>query len=437
MTENLAQQVASSLGRPRVELVPVVAGASNRAYEVRESSESTAEPLAFLRCQGAGALKGTIYDLRREGRLLRAAAELGFPVPHVLATFDEPVALLTRVVPGTSWPAPNEIDVVAPEYLALVARLHDTDPAHFPVEPVSTIRGALELDLEFWAGVAAAAGVASLPILDTAERALRSTLPDDSGSPCLVHGDVGPGNFMIDRGRVTAMLDWELAHLGDPHEDLAWLWMRGAHTDFGSPLLRIAEYERASGRSLDPVRIRWHLAFVMWKSCISMEISLRRYAASPATLLHTVVLLTYEALLGSQVVRVLGGSFELLRSTPEHTSRPEVRLAERLLSIPGLAREATLIAQYLHDVAAQADWERAGLESDLRKELGSEAIDLRTALGDASREELMPLAMIVARAADRSASAMPKAIRRIQRAMRIGLGTASDPHAGAEDRRDA
>jgi len=38
----------------------------------------------------------------------------------------------------------------------------------------------------------------------------------------MLHGDVGPGNFMVHEGKLSAVLDWELAHAGDVHEDLAW-----------------------------------------------------------------------------------------------------------------------------------------------------------------------------------------------------------------------
>jgi Phosphotransferase enzyme family len=224
-----------------------------------------------------------------------------------------------------------------------------------------------------------------------------------------LHGDVGPGNFMVEHGRVTAMLDWEVAHVGDPHEDLAWMWMRGAHTEFGDPLTRLAEYEAASGRHLDLTRLRWHLAFVMWKSCISMEVGLRRYPATNATLLQSVVLLTYEALLGAQVVRVLGGSYELLEQQPKPSTGLAVRLAERLLETPGLTREAELIAEFMRDRAAQADWEQSEAIADL---------------------QLTDQALRITRAADRAAMAMPKAVRRIERAKQIGLGTIKEPMIG-------
>lgn len=426
----LSRQVAACLGRASVDLVEVVAGAANRAYEVRDPADHEAAPLAFLRSQGAGALQGTAYDLRREGALLRAAAALGFPVPAVLGTFDDPVSLLMNLVPGTSRPSAEEIEVVAPEYLSLIARLHATDVEAFPIERTASVGHAIEADLAFWDGLARTRRVATLPLLKLATRVLHETLPEVGGSPCFVHGDVGPGNFMVERGRVTAMLDWELAHPGDFHEDLAWLWMRGAHSEFGDPLVRLGEYERASGRTLDPDRLRWQLAFVMWKSCVSMQIGLRGYEATASTLLQTVVLLTYEALLASQLVRVLGGRFGLMdedvRLEREQATPPEVRLAERLTTLPGLSREATLIVEYLRDAAAQADWERARLRHDLREDVGIDPSGLDRAIDEAPRRDLLPIARVLARAADRAALAMPKAVRRIERAMRIGLGTVEE-----------
>lgn len=416
---HLADEIAAALGLSSVELVPVVAGAANLAYEVLNADDRSAPPVGFLRSQGAGAMKGTSYDLRREARIVRAAAATGFPVADVVRTFDDPVSMLMRVVPGTSRLSADETEAVAAEYLGLVARLHATDPAAFPVDQHSTISAATEADLDWWAGLASEdlaeaggpvmAGVDELPILRLAEEVLRDTMPNVDDPPAMVHGDVGPGNFMVADGRVTALLDWEVAHVGDPHEDLAWMWMRGAHSEFGDPLVRLAEYEAASGRSLDPTRLRWHLAFVMWKSCVSMEVGLSRYPATSATLLHSVVLLTYEALLGAQILRVLGRPYELLGQQPKRSINLTVRLAERLLETPGLTREAELIAGFVRDHGAQAEWEHQEALADL---------------------QLSDPALRIARAADRAALAMPKAIRRIQRAQRIGLGTWNEPTIG-------
>ena len=80
-------------------------------------------------------------------------------------------------------------------------------------------------------------------------------VPEYDGDPVLVQGDTGPGNFMYDGDRVTAIVDWELAHLGDPMDDIAWLSWRATQQgwpDFPDADLR--EYEAASGIEVDPDR---------------------------------------------------------------------------------------------------------------------------------------------------------------------------------------
>jgi len=236
-------------------------------------------------------------------------------------------------------------------------------------------------------------------------------------------------NFMVDGGRVSAMLDWELAHVGDPHEDMAWLWMRGAHTSFGDPQRRLGEYEAAAGRSLDPTRLRWHLALVMWKSCVGMYNDLRR-PPTPAALVQSVVILTYDALLGSQLLRLLGGSLHLLGQQPNRRITPATQPADRVLESTELSKESRLVLTYLRETAAQAEWERAAFEEDLESLGLPSRSELLATLDSVPDDKLLNVATVLARAADRAAMVLPNAVRRIERAQRIGLGTIDEPMRG-------
>ena len=90
----------------------------------------------------------------------------------------------------------------------------------------------------------------------------------------LVHGDFRTGNYLADESGVTAILDWEGAHLGDPIEDLGWVcvksWRFGAIDKpaggFGSREELWAAYERAGGARVDPARAHWWEVFgtVRW-----------------------------------------------------------------------------------------------------------------------------------------------------------------------------
>lgn len=89
--------------------------------------------------------------------------------------------------------------------------------------------------------------------------------------PVLVHGDLRIGNVVVDPSGVTAIVDWELAHLGDPMEDLAWAtvrtWRYGRAPEVGglAPLERFVESYEASGGTFDRARFEWwRLARTVW-----------------------------------------------------------------------------------------------------------------------------------------------------------------------------
>lgn len=102
------------------------------------------------------------------------------------------------------------------------------------------------------------------PVFELALRWLRDRDPGPSGEVTLVHGDFRHGNLIIGPDGVRAVLDWELAHLGDPMEDLGWIcvnsWRFGEIDKpvggFGSREELFAGYE-AAGRPVDPDRVNF------------------------------------------------------------------------------------------------------------------------------------------------------------------------------------
>ena len=82
----------------------------------------------------------------------------------------------------------------------------------------------------------------------------------------LIHGDLRMGNVIVDHDGLAAVIDWELIHRGDPHEDLAWLSLKAWR--FGQPFEvgglgsldeLVAAYEAAGGRTIDRDTLRWWL----------------------------------------------------------------------------------------------------------------------------------------------------------------------------------
>jgi aminoglycoside phosphotransferase (APT) family kinase protein len=107
------------------------------------------------------------------------------------------------------------------------------------------------------------AGRAPRPILEWGLRHLERTAPPP-GETVLCHNDFRTGNYLADEHRITAILDWEFAAWGDPHEDIGWLcapcWRFGGPGEVGGIGPRapfIETYEAASGRRVDPARVAW------------------------------------------------------------------------------------------------------------------------------------------------------------------------------------
>ncbi len=101
----------------------------------------------------------------------------------------------------------------------------------------------------------------------------------------LVHGDFRMGNVVVGPDGLRAVLDWELAHVGDPHEDLAWMctrtWRFGhASAPVGGvgprePFYRA--YEQESGRTLDRAALRWWETLCSAKVCVVWIVQMNAY----------------------------------------------------------------------------------------------------------------------------------------------------------------
>jgi len=106
----------------------------------------------------------------------------------------------------------------------------------------------------------------------------------------VVHGDYRVGNFLRVGGAITAILDWELVHLGDPHEDLAWAGLRAfapSDSDHVGGLVDRdvfhARYSERSGLAVDPARLRYYEVLMQFKSSAMLLGAARRVASGRAS----------------------------------------------------------------------------------------------------------------------------------------------------------
>ncbi|MBY0401923.1 phosphotransferase family protein, partial [Myxococcota bacterium] len=217
------------------------------------------------------------FTLEREYRVLRALAAAGARVPRVHGFCPDPGGLLMERVPGEFdytklAPGPAR-DALDDDFLAELARIHAIDPQHFVAAGIEAPRSEADCvlhDLALWEGAYRAALRRPVPLVEFATRWLRRNLPSAPRRLSLVQGDTGPGQFLFSGSRVTAIIDWEFAHLGDPVLDLAQIRTR----DFYNPGIDlgrwIAGYEALSRAPVD----RRKLAYYTVKSMLITPLAL-------------------------------------------------------------------------------------------------------------------------------------------------------------------
>ncbi len=208
------------------------------------------------------------YTTHREAQVYRAIAGLNIRAPRLIAEHPEIQAILTDRAAGIAeyrrlTDAPMK-QAIADEVMTDLARLHAHPAADIVLDGGGQgprIADHVATELAIWRAMYDEAGRPD-PLLDLAFSWLDDNLPDPDGPVVLVHGDAGPGNFLFQAGHLTALIDWELAHLGDPMEDLAWFSMRCVMEPVPDFAASIAAYERASGRKIDRQRILYHRVLV-------------------------------------------------------------------------------------------------------------------------------------------------------------------------------
>ncbi len=244
-------------------------------------------------------LEGIIETSReREAQLIKAMSGV-VPAPSV--AFVDPdgsimgqPAMITRFVSGATKPrdsvaGPSGIGIVMgerasaaliPQYLGNLVAIHgfdftSADLSTYAVPRAGTNQAAL-WQLNFWERVLEDDQIDPSPLLTYAACWLRDRMPI-CAAPVILHGDYRLGNFMFDEDtlEMTAVLDWELAHIGDFHEDVAYSLVplfcsRDAQ---GNRLIAsmmperdfLDGYEQRSGRSIDPQVLHWYNVFNCFK----------------------------------------------------------------------------------------------------------------------------------------------------------------------------
>ncbi|MBD5785212.1 phosphotransferase family protein [Cellulosimicrobium terreum] len=288
----------------------IAGGRSNLTYRL----DGTTVPLV-LRRPPLGHVLSTAHDMAREHRVISALADTDVPVPPVVDVVDDsdgqagtgtPFFLMEHVAGDVlADPAQNaaytpaELHALGLELAETLADLHRVDPAAVGLGDFGRPGGYLGRQLRRWATQLDASRSRDVAALDELGERLRERVPENS-SAGIVHGDFRLDNVIVGRDpghgpRVAAVLDWEMATLGDPAVDVGMLGLYWGIRSLGDTAAGVTTsavdpaagypsfdevvdaYEARLGRSVP--ELSWYRAFGAYKLGVILEGVHFRYQA--------------------------------------------------------------------------------------------------------------------------------------------------------------
>jgi aminoglycoside phosphotransferase (APT) family kinase protein len=255
------EDLSQLLGGTVTNVQRMLGGASRETW----SFELDGRPLVLRRDPPGAPRAGA---MAREAKLIRHAAGAGVPVPEVLASgadfivmqrlFGETIA--RRILRDDDYADARQ--QLVGQCAAALARLHNgvevgaVDGLPDDPDPLIVLR-----DLVDQLGEAH-------PALELGLLRLAKSRPTTAAPETVVHGDFRLGNLVVDPSGLVGVLDWELAHIGDPAEDLGWMcvrsWRFGGEqpvAGVGSRAELLSAYAAAGGEPIDEARLWWWEAF--------------------------------------------------------------------------------------------------------------------------------------------------------------------------------
>jgi aminoglycoside phosphotransferase (APT) family kinase protein len=275
----------------------ITGGRSNLTYRVVDSRGK----IFVLRRPPKGEVLQSAHDMSREFRVLQALAPTRLPVPAPLRLCTDDAVLgahfyVMTFVPGAVIANDDDGASYAPAARArascnlidALAEIHQVDVDAVGLGSLGRKDNYSARQLRRWLRQFHASTSREVPMIDTVHDRLVASMPPQRYTG-LVHGDFRPGNVLLSsEGRVQAVLDWELATLGDTLADLGWMiatWREPGEAElFESPsghkgwLTRaelIARYEARTGRDLTD--LWWYQAFALWRLACIFEGVYTRY----------------------------------------------------------------------------------------------------------------------------------------------------------------
>lgn len=392
LSEELRAWVGNEVGSRVAGAEPLGTGASRATWLVRCEDDSE----RVLRVDtGDGPVAGTELSLAREATAYRALRGARVRIPALIAARAD--ALLVVRASGApeldALPAPQRAALML-DHAEALAELHSLDAAQLELPGFARPQHARDharAELALWRRIFDARVKRPSPLARFAFAWLARNAPE-SPHTVLCHGDVGPGNFLHDGVRVTALLDWEFAHLGDPMDDLGWLAFRGHHmtADAGDLAAQLASWSARSGLPVNPQRVAYYRAVVMLRWLVSCLAALDNGAKTLDRSVYFTLVALIDALLPRALAELAGlaldAALPLPPAEPSDTAEVMDALAGDLgaIVLPALSGEAQrrargtmLMAMHAAAHARFGEAVRTAEHAGIRAALGSQPASLR------------------------------------------------------------
>jgi aminoglycoside phosphotransferase (APT) family kinase protein len=225
------------------------------------------------------------YDVSTEYRVLTAMQKTGVAIPETYwyepdpAVFERPFYAMEKVEGEVHFltqetdpdyrliPDDEERASLTKDFIENLVRIHACDWRSLGLDFLGDPgpgKGSGLRQTEYWEAVIDRAGCRKEPLVTLAVNWLKQNAPEND-TVRLIHGDYRSGNYIYRDKRIRAILDWEMVHLGDPHEDLVYvlgqLWRSPPPTEWVSHLLPAEEflkrYEELSGTPVEPEKLHY------------------------------------------------------------------------------------------------------------------------------------------------------------------------------------
>ena len=228
------------------------------------------------------------YSADPQALAMRSLEGSAVPLPRAYWSSDDPTIfgapfLFCEKVSGDAvvpWVSANEPGLeesyrkrLAEDFVDALAALHCVAWQDKPIAALAggiTAANAARVNVEYWEQQIARWAMRTYPLAEWGIRWLKAHCPV-APRVAIVHGDYRTGNFLEVGGRITSILDWELVHLGDPHEDLGWaslpMYMGGSKliSRLAEPDWFYARYGEKAGFDVSMASVRYYQALSLLK----------------------------------------------------------------------------------------------------------------------------------------------------------------------------